>query len=106
MYAYNKTMNASDMEQSAETVSALLKILSNSNRLMILCLLVESERSVNNLCELVGMKPAAMSQQLSILRREGIVVGRRDAQSIYYSIQDVKLKKLMDFLYKNYCQNA
>lgn len=99
-------MEIKDLEKSATEVSGLLKLLSNPNRLMILCQLVNAEQNVNELCELVSMRPAAMSQQLSILRREGLVQGRREAQSIYYSITDKKVRKLMAFLYKTYCNDA
>ncbi len=92
------------MQKQAERVSELLKLLSAPNRLLILCHLVEAELSVGELCEVVGMKAPAMSQQLALLRREGLIASRRDGQTIYYSIDDKKVKKLMAFLYATYCQ--
>ncbi len=94
-----------DLKNSAEKVSELLKVLSAPNRLLILCYLAEAELSVGELCELVGMKPPSMSQQLSRLKSEGLIAARRDGQTIFYSIADEKIKKLMAFLYDNYCQN-
>lgn len=96
-------MQVKSMEESAEIVSGLLKLLSAPKRLLILCHLIESEQCVNDLCELVGMKPPAMSQQLAMLRREGLLSSRRDGQAIFYGIADKKVEKLMSFLYDNYC---
>lgn len=99
-------MNVTAMEQTAEEVSHLMKMLSTPNRLLILCQLVESEKSAGQLCELLQLKPPAMSQQLSLLRREGLVVSRRQGQSIIYSISDESLLSLMSYLYDNYCNKT
>ena len=98
-------MNINELEEKAEQVSEILKLLSAPKRLMILCHLVEAEQNVGELCDLVGMKPPAMSQQLNRLRREGLVATRRDGQSIFYSIADKNVKKLMSFLYVTYCKD-
>ena len=97
-------MQIYDIEQAAESVADLLKLLSTPNRLLILCHLTESEQCVGDLCDLVGMKPPAMSQQLKILRTEGLLSSRRDGQTIFYSIADENVKKLMAFLYETYCK--
>jgi len=98
-------MQIDDLEQAAGQVSGIMKLLSAPNRLMILCQLVEQERSVGDLCSLLGMKPPAMSQQLSILRREDILSTRREGQTIYYFISDENILKLMTFLYETYCRD-
>lgn len=98
-------MHIKTIEESAEAVAGLLKLLSAPNRLLILCHLIESEQCVTDLCDLVGMKPPAMSQQLAMLRREGLLSSRRDGQTIFYSIADKKVEKLMGFLYETYCKN-
>ena len=98
-------MNIRNLEDKAEQVSELLKLLSAPNRLLILCHLIDAEQNVGELCDLVGMKPPAMSQQLTRLRREGLIEARREGQSIFYSIADKKVKKLMSFLYVTYCKN-
>ena len=97
-------MKVKNVEESAEAVAGLLKLLSAPNRLMILCHLTESEQCVSDLCELLDMKPPAMSQQLTMLKREGLLSSRREGQTIYYSIADKKVGKLMAFLYENYCK--
>ena len=78
-------MNLSVMEETAPKVSALMKVLSNEHRLMILCLLVEQERSVGDMARALDMRQAALSQQLALLRKDGLVNTRRDAQTIFYS---------------------
>jgi DNA-binding transcriptional ArsR family regulator len=96
-------MKAQDMQQTASQVSGLMKILSSENRLMILCQLVEGEKSVGTLAGLLGMRDAAMSQQLSLLRREGLVSTRREGQTIYYALARTDVRQLMEFLYATFC---
>lgn len=91
------------MEESADKVSDLMKVLSNKNRLMILCQLAEGEKSVGELVELLGARGPAMSQQLALLRKDGLVKTRRDGQTIYYSLARDDVSKLMAFLYDTYC---
>lgn len=96
-------LDIAQMEETADEVSSYMKLLSAPGRLMVLCQLVEGEMSSGELCAAVGMKPPAMSQQLAILRREGIVRTRRDGQSIFYSIADPNIMKIMMFLYDTFC---
>lgn len=92
------------LQNSASEVSSLLKMLATEGRLMIMCQLAEREHSVGELCELVGMKGPAMSQQLMLLRTQGMVTTRREAQTIYYSIADDKIRQLMAFLHITFCE--
>ena len=96
-------MNLSTMEETAPKVSALMKVLSNEHRLMILCLLVEQERSVGDMARALNMRQAALSQQLALLRKDGLVNTRRDAQTIFYSLARDDVRALMGFLYETYC---
>lgn len=96
-------MNVKDMQGSARTVSELMKVLSNENRLMILCQLAEGEKSVGELAELLGMRHAALSQQLTLLRKDALVQPRREAQTIYYSIARDDVYALLQFLHQTYC---
>jgi ArsR family transcriptional regulator, virulence genes transcriptional regulator len=96
-------MNMSEMAETADRVSDLMKVLSSPKRLMILCQLVGVERSVGELAGLVGMRAAAVSQQLSLLRREDIVAARREGQTIFYSLARDDVRQLIAFLYDTYC---
>src|SRR5690606_31529615 len=73
------------LHDRAAEAAALLKALSNENRLLILCTLAGGELSVSELNERIAMSQSALSQQLAVLRREGLVQTRREAQTIYYS---------------------
>jgi len=96
-------MNIQSMEKAAASVSNTLKLLSNSKRLLILCQVVEQERSVGELAELIGASQVTVSQQLALLRNTGIVHSRRQAQTIYYSIADDRVRSLVEFLYETFC---
>ncbi|MCU0902910.1 MAG: metalloregulator ArsR/SmtB family transcription factor [Tabrizicola sp.] len=82
----------------AEPAAAFLKALSHEGRLMILCHLAQSEKSVTELESLLGQRQAAVSQQLARLRLEGLVSTRRDGKAIYYSIRDARVTTLLSRL--------
>ena len=96
-------MNVIEMSETAERVSDLMKVLSSPKRLMILCQLVGAQRSVGELARLLDMRAAAVSQQLSLLRREDIVAARREGQTIFYSLARDDVRLLIAFLYDTYC---
>ena len=96
-------MNLNHMRETAPRVSELMKVLSNEHRLMILCQLAEGEKSVGELVELLNVRQAALSQQLALLRKDGLVKTRREAQTIYYSLARDDVRRLMGFLYETYC---
>ncbi|WP_372893300.1 ArsR/SmtB family transcription factor [Rhodosalinus sp.] len=89
----------------AETASAFLKAISHEGRLMILCHLVTGEKSVTELEELLSARQAAVSQQLSRLRLEGLVVPRRDGKAIYYRLADDRPKKMLETVYDLFCRD-
>jgi DNA-binding transcriptional ArsR family regulator len=90
-----KKMQFSNLLSSSSRVARVLKAMSNDRRLRILCHLSEKERSVGELCALVGMGQSALSQHLAKLRADKIVKTRREAQTIYYSIAS---KEITDIL--------
>jgi DNA-binding transcriptional ArsR family regulator len=98
-------MHLAEMERAAERVSDLMKVLSNKNRLMILCQLVEGEKSVGELADLLGTRGPAMSQQLALLRKDGLVTTRREGQMVYYALARSDVSELMAFLYETYCDD-
>jgi DNA-binding transcriptional ArsR family regulator len=99
-------MQLEEMEIAAERVSELMKLLANKHRLLVLCQLADGEKSVGQLARLLGVREPAMSQQLAVLRREGLVRPRRDAQTIYYGLARDDVRRLMEFLYATYCGDA
>lgn len=101
-------MNEADLDKlvdSATTASNFLKALSHEGRLMILCHLVTGEKSVTELEELLSARQAAVSQQLSRLRLEGLVVPRREGKAIYYRLADDRPKKVLEVIYDLFCSD-
>lgn len=91
------------MAVNAEQAEAFMKILANKNRLMILCSLLNQQRSVSELNQNVPLGQSALSQHLAILRQHNLVDTRRDAQSIYYSVSDPRVKQIIQKLYDFFC---
>ena len=97
------TRDASAMALQARAAADLMKALAHEGRLMILCHLVEGEKSVSELEELIGARQAAVSQQLARLRLEGLVTSRREGKAIYYSIGDDRVQRLIGTLHAIFC---
>jgi DNA-binding transcriptional ArsR family regulator len=89
----------------ATTASNFLKAISHEGRLMILCHLVTGEKSVTELEELLAARQAAVSQQLSRLRLEGLVIPRRDGKTIYYRLADDRPRKMLECVYELFCRD-
>jgi len=91
------------MQTAADAASDLLKALANRHRLLILCQLSGQDRSVGELAEFLGIRDSTVSQHLALMRRDGLVVARRDGQTIWYSISSVPARALVETLYRIYC---
>ena len=96
-------MDIGEIEKSAEDAASLLAVMANSNRLMILCHLMNGEMAVQPLADAVGMTQSALSQQLSKLRALKLVSTRRDGRTIYYSVTSDKVCRVLETLYDIYC---
>jgi ArsR family transcriptional regulator, virulence genes transcriptional regulator len=91
------------MERAADEASNLLKALSNRHRLLIICQLIDGERSVGELAEFLSLRDSTVSQHLALLRKDGLVSARRDAQTIFYSIASEPARDILKTLYQAYC---
>lgn len=91
-----------DFEQVG-VVSECLKVLSNPDRLKILCMLVEQELNVQEIESQTQIRQPTLSQQLTILRKHELVSTRREGKQIYYQLTDLKVLKIMQTLYQLYC---
>ena len=96
-------MNMQELETRSSEVEEFLKALANGHRLMILCELKDGERSVSALERVVPLTQSALSQHLAKLREGGFVATRREAQTIYYSLADVRVARLMEVLHELFC---
>ena len=94
------------MQDAAERASELLKSLANRHRLLILCQLIDGERSVGDLAAFLKARDSTVSQHLALLRKDGLVTARRDAQTIFYSIASVPAQKVLETLFAIYCAAA
>lgn len=95
-----------ELRRSARRAAPLLKAMSNPSRLVILCQLAEGERSVGDLEDEVGLSQSGISQHLAILRREHVVVTRREKQTVFYSLASADVMALMHTLHKVFCKPA
>lgn len=94
------------MRAHAGDAARLLKALGNDRRLLILCLLIEREMSVGEINAQVGLSQSALSQHLALLRAEGLVATRREAQTIHYSVAPGPVHALIATLHDIYCAPA
>ncbi len=92
------------MMRRARDASDFLKALAHENRLILLCLLAERERSVTELEELLSLRQTTVSQQLARLRLDDLVTTRRDGRTVYYSLADAQLKQFVQVLYDMFCK--
>lgn len=99
-------MNVEALDSSARRASALLKAMGNPHRLMILCQLIDGEKSVGELERIVGLSQSALSQHLARLRRDRLVQTRRVAQTIYYSLAGKEASTVLSTLYQLYCHES
>lgn len=93
------------MMENATIATNYLKAISHEGRLMILCHLVNGEKSVTELETLLSARQAAVSQQLGRLRLEGLVRPRREGKTIYYSLTDDKSRKIIGLVYELFCKS-
>ncbi len=92
------------MVGNATLAANFLKAISHEGRLMILCHLVTGEKSVTELEDLLSARQAAVSQQLSRLRLEGLVIPRRDGKVIYYRLADDRSRRILEVVYELFCK--
>lgn len=90
-------------EESASRAAALLRVLGNEKRLMVLCQLADGELSVGALQARVNLSQSALSQHLALLRKHGIVATRRESQTIHYRIADPAALRVIQTLAELFC---
>ena len=102
--AHDETWSLSAMEQNAREASALLKALAHESRLLILCQLIDAEKTVTQLNHTVPLSQSALSQHLAKLRHQGLVTVRKEAQMVYYRLKSDKVSRVLSTLYDIYCR--
>ena len=92
------------MRSSAARTCAMLKTLANPDRLLLLCQISRGERCVSDLEEALDIHQPTLSQQLGVLREEGLVNTRRDGKRIYYSVASKEAMAVIQVLYEQFCE--
>lgn len=95
----------SQMHEAAGEACRLMRVLSNPDRLLLLCQLSQGEQCVSELEILLGIVQPTLSQQLTVLRDEALVNTRREGKNIYYQIASPQALAVLQVLYKQYCNN-
>ncbi|MBU3544230.1 MAG: metalloregulator ArsR/SmtB family transcription factor [Betaproteobacteria bacterium] len=103
MTVINSKINLKKMQASADEACRLMKVLSNRDRMLLLCEISQGEKCVGELEEALDIHQPTLSQQLTVLRNEELVETRREGKQIYYSLSSSPVLDVMGILYKNYC---
>lgn len=96
-------INLQKMQSSAEDACRLMKVLSNRDRMMLLCQISQGEKCVGELEACLDIQQPTLLQPLTVLRNEELVKTRRDGKQIYYSHSNHVALEVMNVLYQNYC---
>ncbi len=92
------------MLDQARKASDFLKAISHETRLLILCLLIDGEKTVNELEQILKIRQAAVSQQLARLRADDLVEPRRNGKSVHYSLARPDVVEVISALYRTFCR--
>ena len=103
MAAAPESIEMSEMRHAASEACALLKTLGNQDRLLLLCQLAQGEFCVGELETLVGISQPTLSQQLGVLRDEGLVKTRREGKRICYSVASKEALAVMQVIHQLFC---
>ena len=99
-------LRPAELENHAAQASAMLRSIANKSRLLVLCNLVDGEKSVGELQRIIGISQSALSQHLATLRAKRLVAVRREAQTIYYRLNGPEPTAVLQTLYAIYCGPA
>lgn len=97
---------AANLKANVDEASAFLKKLSNPDRLLVACALVDGEHSVRELEDLLGIRQPGLSQQLAELREAELIVGRKDGKQVFYSLADPRIEVFIATMHQLFCKPA
>ncbi len=97
------TIDPEQLRHAAGEAVAALKLLANQDRLMLLCQLSQGEMCVSDLETELGIRQPTLSQQLGVLRNDGVLATRREGKNIFYSVADPNMLEILAVLYRLYC---
>ncbi|MGA7782816.1 MAG: metalloregulator ArsR/SmtB family transcription factor [Paraburkholderia sp.] len=106
MNPFQTVVDLDTMRAAATNACALLKVLANPHRLLLMCRLSQGELSVGELEEQLGIRQPTLSQQLGVLRDNDLVTTRREGKTIFYAVASARALAVMAVLYEQFCANA
>lgn len=100
----SKNIPVADIYKNSMQATKFIKLLSNNTRLIVLCSLIEQQRSVNDLVKIANISQSALSQHLSKMSKSNIIQGQRLGNQIFYSISDQNVYKIIKTLHEIFCR--
>ena len=97
------TPDTLEMVANAGDAAEFLKKFAHPSRLMVVCALVEGERSVRDLEDTLGIRQPGLSQQIAELREAGFIVGRKDSKNVFYRLADARVTEFIALLHRMFC---
>ena len=104
MQSAHTTINVESLRQGAGQAVGALKLLANEDRLLLLCQLAQGEMCVSDLEVQLSIRQPTLSQQLGVLRSEGVVSTRRQGKNIFYGVADPAMLEILTLLHRLYCK--
>ena len=95
-----------DLFDQARAASEMLKAMSHEGRLLILCMLLDGEKTVSEIEDAIGLAQATVSQHLARLRLDRLLTTRRDGRQVYYRIDDPKVTSIIRTLHRQFCKST
>lgn len=86
------------MNSKFKSQSEFCKLFGHEKRLQILQVLRDGEKHAGNLCDILGVSPANLSQHISLLKRSGAIRDRRKGNNIYYEVGHEKIIQAIDMM--------
>lgn len=100
----NIPSNLEIMQRNSVKAEAMLKMLANAKRLIILCHLAKGKKSVGELANIAGLSHSALSQHLAKMKKQDLVSDEKQGQMVYYYINRPDVEALLSTLYLIYCK--
>lgn len=98
------TPDTAELVENAGEAADFLKKFAHPSRLMIVCSLVEGERSVRDLEDTLGIRQPGLSQQIAELRDAGIIVGRKQSKNMFYRLADDRVTEFISLMHRMFCE--
>ncbi len=99
-----KNLDLESLQKNSKKAEAMLKVLANSKRLMILCYLLKTEKTVGELSAFIGLSQSALSQHLAKMRALNLVETKKVGQEVFYRIESIEVEAILSTLYLIYCK--